>query len=107
MNTRWRKVLGDLRAYRMQIILMTMVLVLGTSACHMMNSRVEQLVPGIAGVVEEGILPGYFGYETGQAATPSSVTWITSEERSKYTPTKATPRNVGIVCRRRNISSET
>ena len=46
----------------------TMVIVLGTSACHMMNSRIEQMVSGICGVVEDGILPGYFGYETGQAS---------------------------------------
>src|SRR5258705_3324917 len=36
----------------------TMVMVMGTSSCHMMNSRIEQLVPGVAGVVEDGILPG-------------------------------------------------
>jgi len=54
----------------------TMVLVLGTSACHMMNSRVEQLVPGIAGVVEEGILPEFFGYETGQASVGDAFAWL-------------------------------
>ena len=54
----------------------TMVLVLGTSACHMMNSRTEQLVNGIAGVVEEGILPGYFGYETGQASVGDAFAWV-------------------------------
>lgn len=46
----------------------TLVMVMGTSSCHMLNSRVERLVPGVAGVVKDGILPGYFGYETGQAA---------------------------------------
>jgi L-ribulokinase len=46
----------------------TMVMAIGTSASHMMNSRIEQCVPGVAGVVEDGILPGYFGYETGQAS---------------------------------------
>jgi L-ribulokinase len=54
----------------------TLVMVLGTSSCHMMNSRVEQLVPGIAGVVEDGILPGYFGYETGQASVGDAFAWI-------------------------------
>ena len=54
----------------------TMVLVLGTSACHMMNSRTEQMVNGIAGVVEEGILPGYFGYETGQASVGDAFAWV-------------------------------
>lgn len=54
----------------------TMVLVMGTSACHMMNSRVEQLVNGVAGIVEDGILPGYFGYETGQASVGDAFAWL-------------------------------
>lgn len=54
----------------------TMVLVMGTSSCHMMNSRIEQLVPGIAGVVEDGILPGYFGYEAGQASVGDAFAWL-------------------------------
>src|SRR5687767_15971481 len=51
-------------------------MVLGTSSCHMMNSRIEQLAPGIAGVVEDGILPGYFGYETGQASVGDAFAWL-------------------------------
>jgi len=54
----------------------TMVMVMGTSSCHMMNSRIEQLVPGVAGVVEDGILPGYFGYETGQASVGDAFAWV-------------------------------
>jgi L-ribulokinase len=53
-----------------------MVMVLGTSSCHMMNSRTEVLAPGIAGVVEDGILPGYFGYETGQASVGDAFAWF-------------------------------
>lgn len=54
----------------------TMVLVMGTSSCHMLNSRVERLAPGIAGVVADGILPGYFGYETGQASVGDAFAWF-------------------------------
>jgi L-ribulokinase len=54
----------------------TMVMVLGTSSCHMLNSRIEKLAPGIAGVVEDGILPGYFGYETGQASVGDAFAWV-------------------------------
>jgi L-ribulokinase len=53
-----------------------MVMVLGTSSCHMLNSRIEQLAPGIAGVVEDGILPGYFVYETGQASVGDAFAWL-------------------------------
>ena len=34
-----------------------MVLVLGTSACHMMNSRIEQLAPGIADCMRDVLRP--------------------------------------------------
>jgi L-ribulokinase len=54
----------------------TLVMVLGTSSCHMLNAQVERLIPGVAGVVEGGILPGLFGYETGQAAVGDAFDWI-------------------------------
>lgn len=53
----------------------TLVMVLGTSSCHMLNSETERLVPGVAGVVEGGILPGLYGYETGQAAVGDAFDW--------------------------------
>ena len=53
----------------------TLVMVMGTSSCHMLNSRSGQLVPGVAGIVQDGILPGYFGYETGQAAVGDAFEW--------------------------------
>ncbi len=55
----------------------TLVMVMGTSSCHMLNSNVERLVPGIAGVVKGGILPGFYGYETGQAAVGDAFNWFT------------------------------
>ncbi len=54
----------------------TLVMVMGTSSCHMMNSEVERSVPGVAGVVKDGILPGFFGYETGQAAVGDAFDWL-------------------------------
>ncbi len=54
----------------------TLVLVLGTSSCHMLNSDVERSIPGVAGVVKNGILPGFYGYETGQAAVGDAFEWL-------------------------------
>jgi len=53
----------------------TLVMVLGTSGCHMLMSRAEQHIPGIAGIVRDGILPGFVGYETGQAAMGDAFDW--------------------------------
>jgi len=54
----------------------TLVMVMGTSSCHMLNSDAGPDVPGVAGVVRDGILPGYFGYETGQAAVGDAFDWL-------------------------------
>ena len=54
----------------------TLVMVLGTSACHMLNAHAERRVPGVAGVVKDGILPGFYGYETGQAAVGDAFDWL-------------------------------
>ena len=54
----------------------TLVMVMGTSSCHMLNSTKERNVPGVAGVVKDGILPGFYGYETGQAAVGDAFDWL-------------------------------
>ncbi len=56
----------------------TLVMVMGTSSCHMLNSTAGSFVPGVAGVVKDGILPGYYGYETGQAAVGDAFDWLRS-----------------------------
>ncbi len=53
-----------------------MVIIMGTSNCHMLLAEKEQFVEGVAGVVEDGIIPGYFGYEAGQAAVGDIFGWF-------------------------------
>ena len=54
----------------------TLVMVMGTSSCHMLNASHGPPVDGVAGIVEGGILPGLFGYETGQAAVGDAFAWL-------------------------------
>ncbi|MEW6072834.1 MAG: ribulokinase [Planctomycetota bacterium] len=54
----------------------TLVMVLGTSSCHMIQAAEERRIAGIAGVVHGGILPGLYGYETGQAAVGDAFEWL-------------------------------
>ncbi|MFQ5855864.1 MAG: ribulokinase, partial [Anaerolineae bacterium] len=54
----------------------TMYVIMGTSTCHMLMSEREKLVEGIAGVVEDGIVPGLFGYEAGQAGVGDIFAWF-------------------------------
>jgi len=53
-----------------------MVAIMGTSTCHMVLSREERAVPGICGYVEDGILPGFFGYEAGQSCVGDHFAWF-------------------------------
>ncbi len=54
-----------------------MVMIMGTSTCHMVLGKEEHLVPGICGYVEDGILPGLFGYEAGQSCVGDHFAWFT------------------------------
>lgn len=53
-----------------------MVMIMGTSICHMVvgDARVE--APGMCGVVEDGIVPGAFGYEAGQSGAGDIFAWF-------------------------------
>ncbi len=53
-----------------------MVMIMGTSICHMVLGKDEHLIPGICGYVEEGILPGLFGYEAGQSCVGDHFAWF-------------------------------
>jgi L-ribulokinase len=55
----------------------SLVAVMGTSTCHLALSDVDQVVPGFCGVVEDGVVPGLFGYEAGQAAVGDMFAWFT------------------------------
>ena len=54
----------------------TLAIILGTSACHMLLSEREVCVPGIQGVVADGVVPGLFAYEAGQAALGDIYAWV-------------------------------
>jgi len=53
-----------------------MVMVMGTSTCHMVLDRERRLIEGISGVVQDGIVPGLFGYEAGQASSGDIFGWF-------------------------------
>lgn len=56
-----------------------MVMVMGTSTCHMLLSKERFSVPGMCGRVLDGILPGYYGYESGQAAVGDIFGWYVDQ----------------------------
>jgi L-ribulokinase len=54
----------------------SLVAVMGTSTCHVALAEADQVVPGFCGVVEDGVIPGLFGYEAGQAAVGDMFAWF-------------------------------
>jgi L-ribulokinase len=54
----------------------TFVMVVGTSICDLVIDPAEVRLPGITGVVRDGILPGLYGYEAGQAAVGDMLAWF-------------------------------
>jgi L-ribulokinase len=53
-----------------------MVIIMGTSNCHMVLGTEEHIVPGMCGYVEDGIIPGFFGYEAGQSCVGDHFAWF-------------------------------
>ena len=53
-----------------------MVLIMGTSTCHMVMGDVLREVPGMCGVVDGGIIPGLYGYEAGQSGVGDIFAWF-------------------------------
>jgi L-ribulokinase len=52
-----------------------MLMVMGTSTCHIMNGDRVAEVPGMCGVVNGGVTAGSWGYEAGQSAVGDIFAW--------------------------------
>lgn len=50
--------------------------IMGTSTCHIVLGTGERQVPGMCGVVEDGVMPGYYGYEAGQSCVGDHFAWL-------------------------------
>ncbi|NVI92211.1 ribulokinase [Actinomadura sp. BRA 177] len=53
-----------------------MVAIMGTSTCHVMSADLLAEVPGMCGVVADGIVPGLWGYEAGQSGVGDIFAWF-------------------------------
>jgi L-ribulokinase len=53
-----------------------MVMIMGTSTCHMVMGDSLHNVPGMCGVVDGGIVPGLYGYEAGQSGVGDIFAWF-------------------------------
>ena len=54
----------------------TLVAIMGTSICHVVLADDAPAISGMCGVVEDGVIPGFYGYEAGQAAVGDLFGWF-------------------------------
>lgn len=54
-----------------------LLMIMGTSTCHILLGKEEKVVPGMCGVVEDGVIPGFMGYEAGQSCVGDHFEWFT------------------------------
>lgn len=54
----------------------TMVMIMGTSTCHVMSGDTLKDVEGMCGVVNGGIVDGLYGYEAGQSGVGDIFAWF-------------------------------
>ena len=52
-----------------------MVMIMGTSTCHLLIGKKRQWVEGMCGVVQDGVITGSWGYEAGQAGVGDLFAW--------------------------------
>ncbi|TFE29385.1 ribulokinase [Cohnella luojiensis] len=73
-----------------------LVMAMGTSICHMLLGTEEVEVEGMCGVVEDGIIPGYLGYEAGQSAVGDIFEWFVEEAVPAYVKEAAEKEGLGV-----------
>lgn len=73
-----------------------MLMIMGTSTCHIMMGKEEKFIPGVGGVVEDGVVPGYFAYEAGQACVGDHFDWMVKNTIPSAYEKEAQDKNIGI-----------
>jgi len=73
-----------------------MLMIMGTSTCHTLLGHEEKNVPGMCGVVEDGIVAGFMGYEAGQSCVGDHFDWFVKNCAPESYIKEASERNIGI-----------
>ncbi|MBE6607821.1 MAG: ribulokinase [Ruminococcaceae bacterium] len=73
-----------------------LLIIMGTSSCHIVMGTEETQAPGLCGVVADGVLPGYYGYEAGQSCVGDHFAWFVENAlpADYYEQAKAENKNI-------------
>ncbi len=73
-----------------------LMLILGTSACQIVNAKIGKTVDGICGYVKDGVIPGMYTYEAGQAAVGDIFSWFVHNCVPQSYHQEAAARNIDL-----------
>ena len=73
-----------------------LLMILGTSTCLIMNAKEQKDIPGICGVVRDGVSPGYWGYEAGQSCCGDHFRWLFQNAVPESCAEEARARGIGL-----------
>jgi L-ribulokinase len=74
----------------------SLVMVMGTSTCHVLVGDEQHEVEGMCGVVADGVVPGLYGYEAGQPAVGDLFAWFAETSVPPEVHDEAQARGVGV-----------
>src|SRR6185503_4458420 len=73
-----------------------LVMIIGTSTCHLLLGETRQDVEGICGVVQDGVVPGLWGYEAGQAGVGDLFAWYINHGVPAAVATEAAKKRLSV-----------
>lgn len=73
-----------------------LMIIMGTSACHILISDTDLPIDGICGRVMGGVVPGYLAYESGQPAVGDGLAWVVNNCIGREYEEEARLKNVSI-----------
>lgn len=71
-----------------------MLFIMGTSGCHLALSETEKPYPGVCGIVKDGFISGYYGYEAGQCCFGDHFDWVVKNCMTENYIEEAKARNI-------------
>lgn len=73
-----------------------MMLIMGTSACLLVNAETGDPVKGVSGCVKDGVIPGLYTYEAGQAAVGDIFDWFVKNQTPAAYQQEAESRGISV-----------
>ena len=73
-----------------------LMLIMGTSSCHIVSAETAENVKGICGHVQNGVIPGLATYEAGQAAVGDIFDWFVKNGVPSHYKEEADSRGINL-----------